>query len=488
MRRYVIIFCLFVLNLKSFHAQYIVEVPEYRPAPGQFINTAPWGIPDAGNPDAPTSIIGRLDGAMSLGAFGGYVVFRFENPVVNHPDNPYGVDFVIYGNPVKDLSDPENDNREIWSEPGIVSVMKDVNKNGLPDDIWYELAGSDYFFSTTIKHYEVTYTNPGNESAADVPWVDNHGNRGVVPANASHTQPYYPAADLFPEIDPASYTLSGTCIRNSTDTTHSSSINSSGRSWGYADNTPRATYNGLPDNPYTQNEAEGSGGDAFDIGWAVDTNGYYVDLDTIDFVKVHNGVLAGAGWLGEISTEITGAFDVDPDHTISGVTDMIIIKDLPDTIKSSSYQLEVFIYHQGRKQSGKTLNWTSNMPEASVNENHLLTTTESGKLNLTATLAEKPEITATTSAVIDISQNVSTLTSPNIPGIRLYPNPATEHIRIGGVENVSVSIYDPVGTCIMTIESYMAEKDINIGDLPGGLYILQVKKQNLLKTIRFMKQ
>jgi len=488
MKVYIITIFLFVLNMALIHAQYIAEVLEYRPAPGQFINTAPWGIPGAGNPDAPTSIIGRLNGAMSLGAFGGYVVFRFENPVDNHPDNPYGVDFVIYGNPVEDLSNPEIDNPGIWSEPGIVSVMKDVNKNGLPDDSWYELAGSDYFFSTTIKDYEVAYTNPGQEYAVDIPWIDNQGNSGVVSANASHTQPYYPAADLFPEIDPVSYTLSGTCIHNSVDTIHSSSINWSGRPWGYADNTLRAMYNGLPDNPYTQNEVEGSGGDAFDIGWAVDTSGHYVDLDTIDFVKVHTGVLASAGWLGEISTEITGAFDVEPDHTISGVTDMIIIKDLPDTIKSASYQMEVFVYHQGRKQSGKTLNWTSNMPEVSVNENHLLTVNKPGKLILTATLAEKPEITATTSTVIDISHSVSILASHNIPDIRLYPNPATDYIRIGGVENVSVSIYDPVGTCMMTIENYMAEENINIRNLPDGLYILQAKKQNLLKTVRFIKQ
>jgi len=285
-----------------------------------------------------------------------------------------------------------------------------------------------------------------------------------------------------------SYTLSGTCIRNSVNTNNSSSVTLSGRPWGYADNTLRATYNGLPDNPYTQNEVEGSGGDAFDIDWAVDTNGHYVDLFTIDFIKVHNGVLADAGGLGEISTEITGAFDVEPDHTISGVLDMIIIKDLPDTIKSAAYQLEVFVYHQGRKQSGKTLNWTSNISGVFVDEKNVLSSTESGKLNLTAALAERPEITATTSAVIDISQNVSTLTSPNIPDIRLYPNPATEHIRIGGVENVSVSIYDPVGTCILSIENYMAEEDINIRNFPVGLYILQIRKQNLLKTIRFIKK
>jgi len=124
-------------------AQYISEVIQYVPAPGQLVNTA-WG-----SPRSAASLVGGMNGSMTLGSFGGYVVFRLEGPVDNHPDNPYGVDFTIYGNPVAE-----------WSEPGIVSVMKDVNYNGNPDDTWYELAGSDYFFSSTLKDYRVTYENP----------------------------------------------------------------------------------------------------------------------------------------------------------------------------------------------------------------------------------------------------------------------------------------------------------------------------------------
>ena len=170
--------------LKTMQAQYISEVLEYKPAPGQFINSSPWGIPNSAN-----SLIGGVTGSMSLGAFGGYVIFKFANPVENHPDNPFGVDFTIFGNPLDE-----------WSEQGIVSVMKDENENGLPDDTWYELAGSEYFFSSTIKNYEVNYTNPNQASAADVPWTDNQGDSGAVLANGFHTQPYYPLADSFPEV------------------------------------------------------------------------------------------------------------------------------------------------------------------------------------------------------------------------------------------------------------------------------------------------
>ena len=144
MLRKLIIYAFLVLTPLGARAQYISQVVEYLPAPGQFINSMPWG-----SPVSASSLIGGVNGSLSLGAFGGKVVFRFEEAVENHPDNPYGIDFTIFGNATSE-----------WSEPGVVWVMKDVNENGLPDDTWYELAGSDYYFSTTLRHYEVEYFNP----------------------------------------------------------------------------------------------------------------------------------------------------------------------------------------------------------------------------------------------------------------------------------------------------------------------------------------
>ena len=74
-------------------AQYISQVMEYRPAPGQLINEVPWGTPTAAH-----SIVEDITGSLSLGSFGGYVVFRFATPVENDPLNPFGVDFTIFGN------------------------------------------------------------------------------------------------------------------------------------------------------------------------------------------------------------------------------------------------------------------------------------------------------------------------------------------------------------------------------------------------------
>lgn len=89
--------------------------------------------------------------------------------------------FKIYGN--------ANYNPNAWqdrpggsAEPGIVLVSKDENGNGLPDDEWYELAGSEYGTDTEIRDYEITYYRPEPENA-DVRWIDNQGNEGYVYRN-----------------------------------------------------------------------------------------------------------------------------------------------------------------------------------------------------------------------------------------------------------------------------------------------------------------
>ena len=453
---------------------YIDMVWEYKPAPGQFINAAPLGLPSSAK-----TIIGGINGTLSLGAFGGYVVFAFEETVENHPDNPFGVDFTIFGNPTLQ-----------WSEPGIVSVMVDSNQNGQPDDTWYELAGSDYHFSSTIRNYSVEYTNPGD--TVDVPWTDNQDGSGFVFMNALHTQPYYPAADLFPEVDPVAYELAGTRIKDAVDEANPGVIMSHRRDFGYADNQDRGS--GLdslelllmPDNPYTR-DMENSGGDAFDISWAVDSNGNYVDLERIHFVKVHTGVMADGKWLGEISTEITGGVVVAPDASVKGVLDMVVIKDLPKTIDTNDFQLEPFAFRSGKWQPEEEINWTTNQAWATVSEDHILTVTESGELILTASLASRPEITSNVSATVDLS-------TVNIPElnvakeIRIFPNPASDRIRIEGFERARVSIYTVSGTRVLVWENYTGGESIRLDDLSEGLYIVRITSGRDSATAPLIKQ
>jgi hypothetical protein len=462
---------LIMLTGAPLYSQYIHQVIEYQPAPGQFINKPPFG-----HPNAPNSIVGTLEGALSLGAFGGYMVFRFENPVQNHPDNPYGIDFIIFGNPMP-----------TFSEPGIVSVMKDENGNGLPDDTWYELAGSDYFFSNTLYQNQVTYINPGGIAATDVAWSDQFGNQGQVKASAFHTQTYYPLHSLFPPIDSVSQTYTGTRIMGMMDHSGPSSIISHRRAFGYTDNRPRGTapFN-MPGNPYIPT-IENAGADGFDISWAVDVDGNYVDLDEIHFIKVHTAMQANAGWLGEISTEITGAIVVEPNSNITGVTEMVVIKDLPPVITELPIQLEAFAFNKGRIQQDKKIRWSTNMDGALVDDQMMLHASSPGQITITATLEGKPAIMATVSTLIDLSSSLI-----SIPGndrkISLYPNPAREYIYLDGIENGAILIYNPEGRLVRQQEIYSRGERIAVSELPQGIYFLKVISGAEPHTFRFVKR
>ncbi len=175
------------------------------------------------------------------------------------------------------------------------------------------------------------------------------GTRVVSEQTQSICSPTILFPDSFPRLARQwllSYT--GTRLEGAVDVDHPPLLISARRAFGYADNQLRGSppYTS-PDNPYTA-ELENSGGDAFDISWAVDEKGVYVELEHIHFVKVQSGILHQGGFLGEVSTEITGAVDVAPAPGTSGSSDQLVIKDLPPEIDTTSVLLEAFLFSFGK--------------------------------------------------------------------------------------------------------------------------------------------
>ena len=281
---------------------FISRIIEYKPAPGQFINQE--GI---GTPKAAESIVGGLDGIVSLGGFGGYIVVGFDQKIWNDPENPYGVDFTIVGNAIP-----------THSEPGVVMVMCETGC-GEHNGVWYELKGSNHDMLSTIRQYEITYKNPKSDVASDVPWTDNKGNSGALKKVTAHGQPYYPLPEIFPEYPQDEVSFTGTLIDVDIDDRIPQFIRIPALAWGYADNYPFTNWAPpyLPDNPKAVGISEHNRGDAFDISWAVDEEGKPVDLEGIDFIKIYTAANANAGWLGEVSTELRAVIDVSPDDVLS---------------------------------------------------------------------------------------------------------------------------------------------------------------------------
>jgi hypothetical protein len=255
---------------------------EFLPAPGQFVNENYTANTMA---EAVAYAEGRLrDGAyVSLGGFGGYIVVGFDHSVDNKTDGD-GYDFAVRGNPFSGSS-----------EPGIVWVMQDENGNGLPDDTWYELAGSETGKTTTVQQYAVTYHKPATERQ-NVRWTDNLGNSGTIDVNVYHGQAsYYP---LWVTAD--SYTLRGTALElRNTQNQETGYWYNQDYDWGYADNYGKDLNLHLT-----------GGYTSFKIENAINPDGSPAVLRYIDFVKVQVGVNGKSGWLGEISTEVLGVTEL----------------------------------------------------------------------------------------------------------------------------------------------------------------------------------
>lgn len=251
----------------------ISKVYEYTPAPGQFIND---GVTLTTQEEACSYAFERLSQGqfVSLGAFGGYLIAGFDHSVESSTDG--GFDLQITGNA-----------HSSSSEPGIIWVSQDENGNGLPDDTWYELRGSEYGKPETWQDYAVTYYRPSSNGTS-IEWTDNRGSSGTV----DYIPAYHSQETYFPLwITADSYTLRGTRLEDRLVDENGNGSLWIGHpfDWGYADNWSGTD----PDI------------DKFRISDAVRWDGEPADLTYIDFVKIQCGVQAKGGWTGEQSTELT---------------------------------------------------------------------------------------------------------------------------------------------------------------------------------------
>ena len=272
------------------YSAYLTRVFEYTPAPGQFVNELPkyaeGDTPASMAVKAEAAIAGDKGGLISLGGYGGYVVVGFDHTIENKAGKK---DFVVFGNAY-------NGN----SEPGIVMVSVDSNKNGKPDDAWYELAGSEYNNAETIHRYAITYYRP-DENKTPVPhgsltyvtdatyirWSAGEHGEGFIYKLQFHQQSYYPQWINQPELK-----FMGTKLADNVTVTDEIYMLQS-YAWGYADNV-----------------ANNDTGAQLDIDWAVDAAGNKANLAGIDFVKIYTGVNQFNGRIGESSTEVSGVADL----------------------------------------------------------------------------------------------------------------------------------------------------------------------------------
>ena len=297
---------------------FAVEVIDYSPAPGYWVNDPNFDDPtEALGPPAGAGLInGATSSIVTLGGFGGAITLAFDHTIADDPLNPFGLDAIVFGNAFwfGESAATADPNRR-WGECATIEIARDTNQNGLPDpEEWRLIPGSHI-------------TDPQAQYVVQT-WDDDTTDPTYPPDLASWIPPgFFGSWTTFGYLLPEE-PFSAVLIENPAASEGGEGI------YGYAEysptlvlgdtdaddlvddplTTPEFFYT-IPDDPLTIGITPGSGGgDAFDIAWAIDpATGAPADLPGFDFIRLTNGINTVLGLLFEKSPEIDAVADVAPD-------------------------------------------------------------------------------------------------------------------------------------------------------------------------------
>lgn len=248
--------------------------------------------------------LGTFATPISVGNFGGYIVYEYDTPITDNPNNPYGIDFIVYGN---------SDGGESFSEPGNVLVSEDGKT-------WYTLAGSDHYNDGTEWSKSVTYEKDEATGGTII--------NGTLYKDYRYVKPEDYPLHTFAAGEDTRVTMTGVLLPNRGGEAAFPAwgyadvkVNSRGNwglgAYGFGDRDARMARNpywaqpsvssGATAPPETEADAVNEyGGDGFDLAWAVDAQGNPVDLSRaqIRYIKVQTASFKDGGATGEKSTEV----------------------------------------------------------------------------------------------------------------------------------------------------------------------------------------
>ncbi len=251
-------------------ADEVIDYSPIDPRPGFDDPTMALGPPQGWGPTVPNN-----DRVVSLGRAGGSITLKFNTPVRDDPENPMGLDFIVYSNAFWVAGNPQRK----FQEPGIVEISPD-------GETWYLIPGSRGFDYNPFPRIEEP-AGQFNDREGDSPYY--------LAGNIRNPN----SMDGDPETDDIEY------------------------NWGYVDMSPTMMPyldNYLrPDNPFEVGMTPRSGGgDAFDIAWAVDADGNPANLAEFNYIRITALVDRHMQALGWATTEVMAVADVARDIDTSG--------------------------------------------------------------------------------------------------------------------------------------------------------------------------
>lgn len=344
------------------------DVNGYLPV-GQFArwNSFGWGTlyTDSTNVSSSSNDVkfktGYVSTGVSLGMAGGYVQFDMgNNRIQNNANNKYGIDFIVYGNAF--VGNPEaagvqvsNDGVNWYTLAGSRHYMSDTKWN---QNISYVRLTADNTslndaFTAAGIYVSTNFEVPSSDNASDVDAAIGAATWTGVPQLTGSTYPKTystatpAAAAWWPEyaqdsnnkdenygnvwnidntVNGVSWLRSGSAevitytgvttveddmvvLNEGATAAPSQAEMTNVYQWGYADvRVNGSQYGTIANNPYEAAPSTQTGGDGFDLSWAVDANGNPVQLSSVRYVRVYSAVLFSAGVFGETSAEVCGLY------------------------------------------------------------------------------------------------------------------------------------------------------------------------------------
>lgn len=295
----------FVASFYPTSIDYPTDVVAYLPAPGQFVNEASYC-----NAMATKAV--NAGNMVTLGSYGGSIIYYFKDGIKNDPKNPYGIDFIVYGNAFTN-----NDGTTALGAAEPAAVM--VSSDGVH---WAELAGSLFYDARTKHDNKMVYTNPEPtfSKAVDIPWTKNGKQSGAVKVNSYHSQPYYPNPSIYDQYNKDVRFINKTYKKESmTVEGFSYFTHKPAPRYGYGDTHANRLMNGRISNeavnPYESRHDMIFNGDGMDLSWAVGADGMSTPsqyVQTVNWIKIYNPNMYDGGSVGECSPEIVGVVVAKP--------------------------------------------------------------------------------------------------------------------------------------------------------------------------------
>ena len=360
-----------------------VDVNGYLPV-GQFArwNSFGWGTlyTDSTNVSSSSNDVkfktGYVSTGVSLGMAGGYVQFDMgdNSRIQNDPNNKYGIDFIVYGNAF--VGNPEaagvqvsNDGVNWYTLAGSRHYMDGTKWN---QNISYiriadkNTTISGKTFAKAGIYTSTDFVAPATDNAADVNAAIGAATWAGVPQLTGNTypKPYDTAtpaaAAWWPEwendsngktenyknvwnidnkVKGVSWLRSGSAevitykgvtiveddmvvLNEGATAAPSQAEMTDVYQWGYADvRTNGSSYGTISNNPYAAAPSTQTGGDGFDLSWAVDANGKPVAISSARYVRVYSAVRFSAGVFGETSAEVCGVYVANAESSSVGTSD-----------------------------------------------------------------------------------------------------------------------------------------------------------------------